>query len=389
MDRYRFHILGIPHTISVEAYSACAFTQKVVRLCRMMTDLGHEVIHYGNEKSDVHAEHVTVTTLDDLERSYPGHDWGAQGFPTFSTDDPIYEVFRVNAATEIRRRQKPGDFLLCPFGNGHRPTAESVSDLTVVESGIGYPGGTFAPFRVFESYCIMHVYQGMERLSAASNSMWYDVVIPNAFDPGQFIFSSEKEDYLLALGRVGPGKGTHMALQIAEATGHKLIIAGPGSVDQSQARTDRPISEYVEHVGVVGPAQRARLLSRAGATICASTYLEPFCGVQIESMLSGTPVISTDWGAFAEFNPHGKTGYRCRTFEQFEWAVRNIGWISPHTCRSWAIENFSLKRIAAMYEEYFWSVARVASGEGWYAKRPERDQLGWLDQWTPGGRGSV
>lgn len=386
MERYRFHILGIPHTISVEAYSSCAFTQKVVKLCRMLTELGHHVIHYGNEKSHVHcAEQVTVTTLDDLERSYPGHDWGLSGFPTFNTADPIYETFRVNAAREIARRQQPGDFLLCPFGTGHKPTADSVSDLRVVESGIGYPSGTFAPFRVFESYCIMHVYQGMERLSAGSNSMWYDAVIPNSFDPADFKFSDQKGDYLLALGRVGSGKGTHIAVQIAEATGMRLVIAGAGQADQSQSRTSRPIAEYVEMAGVVGPRERAWLLAGAKATICASTYLEPFCGVQIESMLSGTPVISTDWGAFAEFNLHGRTGYRCRTFEQFEWAARNIDKISPHTCRSWASSNFSLERVADMYQEYFWSVARLYDGDGWYAKRADRQDLNWLHRWMPGG----
>ena len=59
----RFHCLGIPHTISNRAYAPCAFTQKVVNFCEMMTKLGHNVFHYGHQDSEVYAtEHVTVTT---------------------------------------------------------------------------------------------------------------------------------------------------------------------------------------------------------------------------------------------------------------------------------------------------------------------------------------
>ena len=108
------------------------------------------------------------------------------------------------------------------------------------------------------------------------------------------------------------------------------VIAGAGGLSGSEPRTKRPMSEYVELVGVVGPAERKRLLSRAKAVICASTFAEPMCGVQVEAMLSGTPVISTDFGAFSEYNLHGVTGWRCRTFEQFIWAGQHVGDIMAH-----------------------------------------------------------
>ena len=380
----RLHILGVPHTITRPEYSTCAFTQKVLKLSKMLRALGHVVIHYGNEASDVDCdEHVTVTTLDDLDRSYPGHDWRRNGFPAFSMNtDPIYRTFYANAIAEIHRRREPFDFLLCPFGRGHEAVAKAHEGMIVVEPGIGYPGGTFAPFRVFESYAIMHAYQGAARVESMSNSMWYDVVIPNYFDPEAFQFSAEGGGYFLFLGRVGPGKGSHIALQVVDEIKAQLVVAGMGEIGEAPDRVRRPLRDFVSHRGVVGPTERAKLLAGAKATICASTYLEPFCGVQIESMLSGTPVISTDWGAFAEYNPHGVTGYRCRTFEQFVWAARNIEGISRHACRAWGL-NFNLDRVGKMYDEYFDMVSRVYRGDGWYDPNPERAGLGWLSRHYP------
>jgi glycosyltransferase involved in cell wall biosynthesis len=365
----RFHVLAVPHAVTVPEYSTCAFTQKVLKLCKMLTANGHHVIHYGHEKSVVDCtEHVTVTTDADLVASYGDHDWKTKGWPPFAKTDPIYNTFYANAISAVRSRCEPGDFLLCSFGDWHRPVADIFPEMLIVESGIGYPDGTFAKFRVFESYAAMHAHQGIQKIKTSSNDFWHDVVIPNAFDISDFEFSNQKKDYFLFLGRVTSAKGVHVAAQISQTAGIPLIVAGPGDFDLSQ------YGSQIKKVGVAGPDMRKLLLRDARALIAPSTFMEPFCGTQVEAMLSGTPVISTDWGAFAEYNLHGRTGYRCKTFEHFEWAARNIDKISPLACRAWA-ERFSLENVAPMYDEYFQSVANSRVGAGWYTKSPHRTDL--------------
>ena len=382
---HTFHILGIPHTISVREYSGCAFTQKVVKLCKMLKSRGHTVIHYGHEDSRVDCdEHVTVTKRYDLHKAYGDHNWRRQGFPKYRLDDHAYRTFYAKAIAALHIRKKRGDFLLCTFGHGHKPVADAHPDMVAVEPGIGYPSGGFAKYRVFESYAIMHACFGLPWIQSASNDHWYDTaVIPNYFDLDDFEFSPDKDDYFLFLARINVGKGIHIAIQIAEELDTRLVVAGAGQFSGEEPRTSRPMSDYVAVKGLVGPEDRKRLLARAKATLCASTFLEPFCGVQIESMLSGTPVISTDWGAFAEYNLHGVTGYRCRTFEQFIWAARNIQAIDPYACRTWAERNFTLDRVADMYDEYFWSLSNIYGGKGWYQPKPDRSDLNWLYRFPP------
>ena len=382
----RFHILAVPHTISTPEYSACAFTQKVVKLCAMLKARGHVVIHYGHEASEIACdENVTVTRDEDLRHSYGDHDWRRQGFPAYSFDDHVYKVFFARTIAALYDRKQSGDFLLLPFGANHKPVADAHPDLIACESGIGYPGGGFAPYRVFESYAALHAYRGVPAIESMANDMWYDAVIPNAYDLADFEFSAEKDDYFLFLGRVNAGKGVHVAVQIVEEIGGRLVIAGPGALGEGMTRSSRPTSDYVTLAGVVGPKERKRLLSRAKAVLAPSMFLEPFCGVHIEAMLSGTPVITSDWGAFAEYNLHGVTGWRCKTFEQFVWAARNVDRIRPAACREWAERNFSLDRVGAMYDEYFHSVRDVFGGQGWYEPHPERAGLEGLMKYYPSG----
>ena len=370
----RFHILGLPHTVTSKEFNACAYTQKVFKFGKMMTERGHTVIHYGHEDSDLTCtEHVTVLTNKDFEIAYGGYDW-RKNFFKFDTGDHAYQTFYRNAIREVGLRKQPNDFILPFWGSGTRPVCDAHPDLITVEPGIGYAGGHWARWKIFESYAIYHAYCGLDAVGTCKQD-WYEAVIPNYFDPSDFEFKEQKQDYFLFLGRVYSGKGVDIAVQVTEKIGAKLVIAG-------QNPENRTFPPHVEFVGYADVARRKELMSNAKAAFVASQYVEPFGGVQIELLMSGTPTITTDWGSFVENNIHGVTGYRCRTFEQFEWAARNIDRIRPEDCRKFA-ENFTLNRVAPMYEEYFQAVLDVYNGKGWYQDHPERTEFDWLRRTIP------
>ena len=375
MRKFRIHVLGVPHTRTNLDYVACAYTQKAYKFCKMMHERGHYIIHYGVEGSNPECdENVTVVSNEVYNRVYGDHPYRSKWFK-YDTSDECYQTFYKNAITEIKKRAQPGDILLPFWGGGVRPICDACPELITIEPGIGYGEGAWADYRVYESYAIMHGWGGQKDIYEC-HPKWYHVVIPNYFDPDDFTYNCSrakrmKDPYFLFIGRVYEGKGIHIVLQVCEELGVKLKIAG--QLDTAWENMQWP--DWVEFVGYADKDKRNELMSNAVASFLPSTYNEPFGGVQVENLLCGTPTITTDWGAFAENNIEGVTGYRCRTYDDFINAAINCweGKIDYADCRKQG-EKFTLEHIAPRYEKFFNDVLNIYENEGWYHLEDETQE---------------
>ena len=303
----------------------------------MMSGLGHEVILYAGQNNEADAQVVVHITN-------PKND--PDNIPEFSHLNPTFKRFNNKVIKEIKLSGvEPRDFLCIIGGSSQQPIAAAFPEMMCVEYGVGY-GGTFAPYRVFESYAWMHTVYGAHTGGNAhdADGFFFDDVIPNYFDVREFEFVPEPQDYLFYIGRLIDRKGWRVAVEIAEQTGKRLLIAGAGDPG--------PLPSHCTYMGVVDPGTRSVLLGNALATIVPSLYIEPFGGVHVESMLCGTPVITTDWGVFTE-TVTPEVGRRCRSFAQFKSAVNEVQHLDRAAIREYAVSRFSTEVIGPRYEAYF------------------------------------
>lgn len=397
---YTFHFLGLTHLPVAERFPGCAFTQKIWKLSKMLTEAGHTVYVYGIEGGDpICTEYVEVLSLNDIRDEYGvgdnrfelGYDHTSSFFK--HNFDPPYnkasQKFFMNAIEEINKRKKDDHFLLCSMGANNKPIADEVKLYLTVEPGVGYRG-SYANFKAFESSFIQNYTYGWKYDGKSANGNNYDVVIPNYFDPKDFEFKKEKQDYFLYIGRMIRRKGILIAIETCRAIGAKLILAGQGGRQEGNTVYGEDFEstyENMEYVGFADKKKRSDLMSNAKATWLATEYLEPFGGTSIESLFCGTPVIVSNYGVFPETIPHGVVGYRCQTLDQFVWAAKNIDKIEPKKCREYALLNYSTGRILQMYEEWFdmlyylYESSRDPKKKGW-SRITDREDLDWLNKYV-------
>lgn len=340
-----FHVLSIPVYPTRKEITLCAFTQKVYKFCQEMTKRGHTVYHYGHPNSKVNCtEHINVISEELYNQTYQNKKW--QDFLPQNVNNELHKQFNDNAYNEILKRNKNNkEFLLAFWGFGHADVAQRLDGrLIVVEPSIGYDS-LFAKHRVFESYAQLHKILGAAKMHPSQT----DHVIPPGFYEADFEFKTKKENYLLFLGRIVDSKGVLIADQMARLSNMPIKFVGPQTLETSLVKNN-PKAEYIHTVSY---EERKHLLANAKALLMPSLYIEPCGWSMIEAWFSGTPVITTDWGGPAEYNIHMKTGFRCRSLNEFFHAINLTNTIDPHYCMQYACRNFNISHIMSRYESYF------------------------------------
>jgi glycosyltransferase involved in cell wall biosynthesis len=350
----RFHLVSLPHTQVTSDFAACAFTEKIRKFAVMMMNLGHEVILYAGDQNEAPCTEL-VTCFSEADRL--AH-CGGKHFIEASWDwsNPGWVNFNTRVIAAIRQRAQPRDFICVIGGLASKPIADALPDMMTVEFGIGY-GGTFAKYRVWESYAWMHTCYGAATKGNpnAADGQWFDAVIPGYFEPENFPFRADKDDYYFFIGRLTDRKGYRIASEVCQRLSKRLIVAGQGTPP-----------EYGQYVGVIGPDERGRLMAGATAVFVPTIYVEPFGNVAVEAQACGTPVITTDWGAMTETVVEGVTGFHCRTFGEFCAATESVKALDPYAIRKHVMERYTLDVIGKKYDAYFNRLSTLW-GDGWYA----------------------
>jgi glycosyltransferase involved in cell wall biosynthesis len=308
-----------------------------------------------------------VPCLSEVER-VATFGWDDPNRLPFWPTDEQFSRFNVRAAVELRERVEPRDLVLLMSGWSQRSIAEALPDLLHCEPFVGYEG-ILTPYCAFESEAWRHFLYGKWGIG---DGRYFDDVIPNFFDPDDFdVPLSDGGDYLLFIGRLIGRKGPHVAAEIAKEAGMRLVVAGPGAVSVEPGRivaAEVTLEGDVEYVGPVGVAERAELMAGARATLVPTAYIEPFGGVAVESMLAGTPAITSPWGAFSETVEQGVTGFRFSMLHEAVEAVELAGDLEATEVRDRALERFSLDAVGPRFERWF-DRLHTLFGAGWYAAK--------------------
>ena len=225
-----------------------------------------------------------------------------------------------------------------------------------------YPEAALRPDRPATYLCCVSASQ---RARCPATPVLLDT-IPNGVPLDALRPGRRRRRFALALGRICPEKGLHLALDAATRAGVPLLLAGEVFGYPEHLRYfEQEILPRVRRgphrlLGPVGLARKRRLLGAARCLLVPSLIDETSSLIAMEALASGAPVIAFAAGALPEIVEHGSTGWIVDGAAEMARAIALAHRIDPASCRRAAEQRFSADR---MTRDYLSLYLRLAAGE--------------------------
>ncbi len=175
------------------------------------------------------------------------------------------------------------------------------------------------------------------------------------------------------MGRITPEKGMSTLVEIIKADNGKNQFAFAGQGDFS-GLIEQPLGGPRDNVDFIGPitgVERSKFIGGARCSLMPTQFCEPFGGSGVEGMLCGTPLISSNFGAFVETVEHGVTGYRCNTLADWLAAIDVSKRLDRDLTAIRARKKYSLEACGRQYDAAFKQISDL-SDKGWYSPNSYR-----------------
>lgn len=207
----------------------------------------------------------------------------------------------------------------------------------------------------------------------------YIATVYHGLELQYFPFSPTGGNDLFWIGRISKNKGEVEAINVAEKTGHKLVLALSMRKDATdyfntaiKPHVNRNISTLLQDVKYV---DTAKYYGNAKLFIFPVQWKEPFGLIMIESMACGTPVVAFARGSVPEIIKDGVTGFLVNPTENEktgDWIVKKTGleglceavekiYSLPadqyhnmrRMCRAHIEKSFTIEKMVDHYEEVY------------------------------------